>query len=117
MSILHDAYTALLAGITTKTGNEIHWEDKYGNPITVELVDLETEAYTVRYYYKNGQKCWEINYQNDQLHGKHIGWYKSGQKRSEIDYHQGQPHGKYIWWYENGQKQWEYEYQNGKRIK
>ena len=117
MSILHDAYTALLSGLTTKTGNEIHWEDKDGKPITIEPIDVENERYIVRYYYPNGQKDWEAEYQNDQLHGKSIRWYENGQKYWETDYQNNQLHGKSIGWYENGQKSWERDYQNGQLIR
>ena len=64
MTLLHDAYTAWLAGITTKTGNEIHWEDEDGNPITIEPVDVSKEKYILRGYYSSGNKWWEEEYQN-----------------------------------------------------
>jgi hypothetical protein len=40
MSILHDAYIALLSGLTYRTGNEIYWYDEYNNPITIEPIDI-----------------------------------------------------------------------------
>ena len=93
MTLLHDAYTALLAGLTHRTNNEIHWENEWGYPITVEPIDIEQCKYIVRRYYDNGQKWWERGYQNGQRHGKNIGWYF------------------------NGQKWWEEEWQNGKLIR
>jgi antitoxin component YwqK of YwqJK toxin-antitoxin module len=113
MTPLHDAYVALLSGLTTKTNNEIHWQDEDGNPITVEPIDVAECKYVVRYYYTNGQKEWETNYYQGQLHGKSIGWYKNGQKEWETNYHQGQLHGKDIGWYKNGQKSWEMDYHQG----
>jgi antitoxin component YwqK of YwqJK toxin-antitoxin module len=117
MNLLREALTALLAGLTHKTGNEIHWENKYGIPITVEPVDIEKGKYIIRHYWKNGNKHWEEEYQNGQLHGKFIWWYENGNKNWEQEYQNGQPHGKYIAWYKNGNKYWEYEYQNGQLIK
>ena len=141
MSLLHDAYTALLSGLTTKTGNEIHWQDKKGNPITIEPIDVSKNKYIIRRYYSNGKKWWEDNYQNGQLHGKSIGWHENGNKWREEewlngqlhgkytewhydgnkyrqdDYQNGQLHGKSIGWYKSGNKIWEVEYQNGKLIK
>lgn len=141
MTILHDAYTALLSGLTTKTGQEIHWKDEDGALITVEPIDIEQCKYIVRYYLENGNKYREIEYQNDQLHGKHIRswengnkrweeeyregqlhgkcieWYENGNKRWETKYRENQRHGKSIEWWENGNKSWEQEYQNGKKIK
>ena len=117
MTLLHDAYTALLSGLTTKTGNEIHWQDERGFPITIEPVDISKEKYIVRYYHENGNKKQEREYQNGQIHGKCIGWYKNGNKWWEDEYQNGKRHGKYTCWYENGNKIWEEEYQNGVRIK
>jgi antitoxin component YwqK of YwqJK toxin-antitoxin module len=141
MTILHDAYVALLSGLTTKTNNEIHWEDENGAPITVELISVAECKYVIRRYYnsgqirkevnyhqdlrhgkdngwyKSGQKKWEDNYYQGQQHGKNIGWYDGGQKCYEIDYHQGQRHGKYIEWRKNGRKWWEEEYEHGKPIR
>jgi hypothetical protein len=61
MNLLYDAYVALLSGITYKTGNEIHWHDKIGNPITLEPIDIKKKRYIVRYY-KDGYKYREIFY-------------------------------------------------------
>jgi antitoxin component YwqK of YwqJK toxin-antitoxin module len=117
MTLLHDAYVALLSGLTTKANNEIHWEDECGNPITVEPIDVAECKYVVRYYYDNGQVEREINYLQGQRHVKSIGWYKNGQKYREIDYHQDQLHGKDIGWHGNGRKWWEEEYKHGKLIR
>jgi antitoxin component YwqK of YwqJK toxin-antitoxin module len=89
MNLLHDAYTALLSGLTYKTGNEIHWKSEYGSPVTVEPVDIEKCRYIVRYYYPNGQVKHKIEYQNGKLHGKYIGWYNNGYKAYEYEYQDG----------------------------
>jgi len=139
MTLLHDAYTALLSGLTHRTCNEIHWHDKDGNPITVEPVDVESCIYRVRRYYedgsldlemnyrqnqphgksvwwyRNGQKWWETDYVNGQIHGRDIMWYVNGQIHCEVDYYQNQPHGKSINWHTNGQKRREVDYRKGKR--
>jgi antitoxin component YwqK of YwqJK toxin-antitoxin module len=141
MTLLHDAYVAWLSGLTTKTNNEIHWQDEQGGPITIEPIDVAECKYVVRYYYdngqvereinyhqgrlhgkeigwcENGQKSWEANYHQGQQHGKSIGWYKNGQKEREEDYHKGQRHGKAIRWHENGQKYWEEDYEHDKLIR
>jgi antitoxin component YwqK of YwqJK toxin-antitoxin module len=117
MNLLKEAYTALLAGLTYKTGDEIHWEDEDGDPITVEPVDVEKNKYIVRCYWKNGNKWWEDEYQNGQRHGKSIKWHENGNKLWEREYQNGQKHGKSIGWNKNGNKHWKREYQNGKPIK
>jgi len=135
-TILHDAYTALLSGLTHRTGKEIHWVDKDGDTITVEPVDVERESYVVRYYYRDGSLYFEIHYLQDKLHGKCRWWHPNGQPQWEENYHQGQRHGKRIsylnsqkcWeegyfkgqlhgkstgWYTNGQKSWEKNHHQG----
>ena len=102
MSILHDAYIALIAGLTYKTGNEIYWQDEYNNPITIEPIDVENERYIKRGYYSNGQKSYETGYKGDKRHGKCLGWRYNGQKWIEIEYQNDQRHGKYLGWYSNG---------------
>ena len=117
MSLLHDAYTALLAGLTHKTGKEIHWYDKYNNPITIEPIDIENERYIIRYYYPNGQKQSEMGHKNGQRHGKYLWWYDNGKKLWEEEYKNGRRYGKSLGWYENGQKCREEEYDNGELIR
>jgi antitoxin component YwqK of YwqJK toxin-antitoxin module len=115
MSILHDAYTALLAGLTYRIGKEIHWYDKNNNSITIEPIDVENEKYIKRGYYSNGQKLWEAEYQNDKRHGKSLGWYDNGQRWWIIKYKNGFRHGKLLRWFDNGQKEREEKYKNGFR--
>ena len=117
MTLLHDAYTAWLAGITTKTGNEIHWRDKYGNPITIEPVDVSKEKYIIRTYYSNGNKQYKLEYQNNKCHGKETFWGTGGNKLYEKNYRNGRPHGKHISWDADGNKLWEMEHREGVRIK
>jgi len=112
MTLLHDAYTALLAGLTHKAGDEIHWHDNYGHPITVEPVDVDTERCVVRRY-SNGSLHCENDYLQGQKHGKHRGWHYNGQLWWETDYTKDQRHGKSVWWHKNGQKEREVNYVNG----
>jgi antitoxin component YwqK of YwqJK toxin-antitoxin module len=114
MTLLHDAYVAWMSGLTHKTGNEIHWEDEYGRPITVEPISIAECKYIVRYYYGNGQVECEINCHQGLRHGKYIMWYDNGQKECETYYYQGKLHGKYIRWRDNGQRHWETDYNQGK---
>lgn len=113
MSISHDAYAALLSGLTYKVGNEIYWYNEYNEPVTIEFIDTESNKYIVRRYYSSGQKYCETEYKNGQRHGKIIGWYKSGQKHWEDEYQDGKRHGKAIRWCENGNKYYEVEYAKG----
>jgi len=113
MSLLHDVYTALLSGLAYKIGNEIHWHDEYGHPITVEPIDVESESYVVRYYGEDGSLEWEENYHQNQLHCKSFRWYSNGQKFLEEGYYQDQLHGKYIRRHKDGTFWYEQHYIDG----
>ncbi len=92
MNLLHDALIALLSGVTSYYPDhpkEIVWEDKYGDPITIELVDAEQEKCIVRRYHENGQLHREYEYQNGQHHGKGKSYHKNGQLHWECDYQNG----------------------------
>jgi len=102
MSLLHNAYTALRVGFTYQIENEIFWNDEYGNPITIEPINMGREIYKIRGYYDNGSLDYEKDYCKKQLHGKHHSWYKSGQKHFENSYFQGQHHGECMSWREDG---------------
>jgi len=116
MSLLHDAYTALISGLTRRTGKEIHWYDKYGRQITVEPIDVERENYVVRQYDENGVLWDEAHYLKDQLHGKSTEWYPNGQKWLEECWKNGQRHGKEILYSEDGQKRREQRWEHNKLV-
>jgi len=115
MTLLHDAYTALLSGLTHRTGNEIHWHDERSKPITVEPIDVDAETYAVRYFYEDGDLYIETHYLQDQFHGKDTCWYENGQLQWDTDFVNGKLHGKSLGWHHNGQLQWETDYVNGLR--
>ena len=47
---------------------------------------LGEDRYKIIGFYPTGEKWWEREYRNGQLHGKDISWYKSGQKHWEAEY-------------------------------
>jgi len=113
MTLLHDAYTALLSGLTHRTGNRIHWYDEDGKPITVEPVDVD--GYRVSYYRGESILCSETYNIKNQLHGQYVWWYPNGQKEWEAYYHQGQKHGRCVGHHPDGQKWIEEYFTNGQR--
>jgi len=116
MTLLHDAYTALLAGLTHRTGNEIHWHDKYGDPITIEPVDAECGLYKMRRYREDGGLRAEKYYRQNQPHGKCRWWHPNGQLYWERDCVNGQINGKSMAWYDDGTLQYEKYYVNGRKV-
>jgi len=115
VSLLHDAMTALLSGITTyKAGTkEILWQDKYNTDITIEVVDVKTESYIERKYYNNGQLHYKDNYQNGKQHGLCKEWHDNEQLYYEGNYQNGKQHGLCKAWLDNGQLYYEENYRNG----
>lgn len=115
MSLLDDVYTAYLAGLTEKTGNEIHWVDEVGIPITVESLRLKTKRYTVRYYDKESKKIIKkVVFQDDAICSE---TYYSHRMTEYAQYKNGLLHGRRIIRYEDGRKTIRQLYKNGVMIK
>jgi len=64
MSLLHDAYTALLSGLTYKENGKIRWANENNRDIWITIIDVNKEKYYVEYI-NNGDKYW---YQNGLRH-------------------------------------------------
>jgi len=103
MTLLHDAYVALLSGLTTrKNEREIWWHNHNGLKVTVEPIDINTGIYVIRNYKKDGGIYWERHYLHDQVHGRCREWYPSGCIWIEHHYQYNQLHGKTTRYHENG---------------
>ncbi len=103
MSLLHDAMTAWLAGLTTKKNEkEIWWQDEDGFKITVELVNLRWEKYIVRHYFKNGNLYREDSYMKDNPHGLCKSYWENGNLMCEYNYLKGKFCGPCKHYLENG---------------
>ena len=107
--------TERLSGIAKYKENtkEICTKNKYGRPITIEILDVDTETYIVRRYYDNGKLWYQDKYQNGKLHGTCKRWHKNGKLRWEYEYQNGKEHGTWKGWYKDGQLWYQREYQNG----
>jgi len=71
MNFLHDAYVALLSGLTTMENGKIKWF-KYDENILITIIDPAKEKCYIEY--DNGDKSW---FQDNQLHredGPAIEW-------------------------------------------
>lgn len=112
---LYDILASKLSGtIKYKNTKEMWLEDKSGEQITIELIDIIGKKYTVRHYYKNGNKKAEYNYIDDMEHGQFTIWYENGNKCWEYHYKNGKLDGKYSEWHEDGKIHWTYNYVDGK---
>lgn len=77
MSLLTDAYAALLAGLTDKDGDLINWErDK--KPVQIQIIDLDQEEYVVSKKYHNGKIAFSEGFKGDTPHGEHISYFSDG---------------------------------------
>jgi len=140
MTLLHDAMTAYLAGLTTKrTEKEIWWENERGDKLTVELVSVRWGKHIIRSYYENGNlneeynyfknqrhglcRCyyensilhWETNYRKGTLHGTYKDYYKDGSLRQSGNYYNGNEHGLIVIYNENGKRIYKAKYKHGIR--
>jgi len=82
MSTLHDAYTALLSGLTYKKNGKIKWI-KNSHDIWITIIDVDKEEYYLEY--DNGDKHWFQKEQRHRLDGPAVEypngdtlWYRKG---------------------------------------
>ncbi len=114
MTLLRDAMTAYLSGLTTKkTDKEIWWENKRGEKITVELVDADLEKYIVRHYHENGNLMFEDNFIKDLLCGVGKMCDINGNTELEYECYDGKFHGFYRCYWCDGNIRTELLYKNG----
>jgi antitoxin component YwqK of YwqJK toxin-antitoxin module len=64
-------------------------------------------------YYENGNKKYEIPYEDGEIHGTARYWWENGKMMQLVEYRAGILDGKSIRWYEHGPKQSEEHYKNG----
>ena len=62
----------------------------------------------------NGQKGYEVQYQNGKYNSVHTTFYDNGQKLTEQHYKNGVANGAGAGWYSGGEKSYTIQYQNGK---
>ena len=60
------------------------------------------DKFNITSYYKNGNKSFDINFENGALHGDYIAYYVNGGKQTHLQYYYSLHHGKYQIWHENG---------------
>ena len=92
---------------------EILTQNQYNNPITVEILDVDTESYILRRYHDNGQPGYQLRYQNGKRHGTSEWWYEDGQLACQEGYQNGELHGVRKHWNMDGKLWGQREYQNG----
>ena len=114
--LAQEVFIAKLSGIAKyKTPNEIWWENEQGDKITIEFINNSVSNFIIREYYESGNKVYEAEFKNEEIHGKETIWYENGNKDFEVEYQNGKRYGRAIWWYEDGSKECEAKYQNGKQ--
>jgi antitoxin component YwqK of YwqJK toxin-antitoxin module len=104
----------LYAKETTKTSHDF-WNGE------VYAVTLGKEGNNQRHghwiwWYKDGGKQMEGDFDRDQPVGLHVWWHPNGQKMTEGEFEGGLETGRWVWWHANGQKMTEGTFQDGKQI-
>ena len=98
------------------TKTEIDW---WKGVLHTEVVDTFGKDKRVGLWvfrYSDGEKQLEIEYDDDEPHGRVVGWYPNGQKSVEGIYKHGKQHDKWTWWHSNGQKKVEGLYEQGNQF-
>ncbi len=115
MNYAKQALTALNNGLTQyRPGTkEIEWVDIEHNPITVEIIDANTEQYIVRFHEPELGIDFVVEYKGEQKHGKCM-LYDEWELLEERHYEDGELHGPSIWYYSSGDKLVERHYDKGK---
>jgi antitoxin component YwqK of YwqJK toxin-antitoxin module len=65
------------------------------------------------WWYKDGGKQLEGEFDADKPVGVHVWWHPNGQKQAEGEFDEGLETGKWIWWHANGQKLTEGQFAHG----
>lgn len=112
MSLLTDAYAALLAGLTNKDGELINWE-RDNKPVQIEVVDLDNEEYIVHKKYHNGKASLAEGFKGDLPHGDHISYFSDGVLSKIFQYKDGQLDGVAKSFYYDGSVKREAHYREG----
>lgn len=88
-----------------------------GNPTVVEFYKKDstiTLPVKVIRYYANNEKQEETHF-NDagERHGTHTFWFPDGEKMLEENFENGELHGKAVYWHENGEKSYVAHFSHG----
>jgi antitoxin component YwqK of YwqJK toxin-antitoxin module len=103
--------TYLFAKETTKTSYDFWNGDVHTAVIGKEGINQRHGHWT--YWFKDGGKQMEGDFDQDKPTGKHVWWYSNGQKQAEGEFEGGLEVGKWTWWHVNGQKMTEGEFADG----
>ncbi len=68
------------------------------------------------YWFRNGGKLTEGEFEAGQPVAMHVWWYENGQQKAQGDYIAGQQSGNWIWWHENGIKKTEGPIVDGHKV-
>ncbi len=92
----------LFAKEITKTTYDFWNGDIFTTVIGKEGVNQRHGHWT--WWFKDGGKQMEGEFEQDKPVGKHVWWYSNGQKQAEGEFDAGLETGKWTWWHANGQK-------------
>jgi antitoxin component YwqK of YwqJK toxin-antitoxin module len=104
----------LFAKETTKTTYDFWNGEVFTTVIGKEGVNQRHGQWT--FWYKDGGKQMEGEFEQDKPVGKHVWWYSNGQKQAEGEFEAGLEVGKWTWWHTNGQKMTEGEFVDGVQV-
>lgn len=68
------------------------------------------------YWYRNGGKMTEGEFDAGKPIGLHVWWYENGQQKAQGEFAEGQQTGQWTWWHENGMKQTQGQIVAGRKV-
>lgn len=104
----------LYAKEVTKTAYDFWNGDVYSSVVGKEGVNQRHGHWS--WWYKDGGKQLEGDFDADKPVGKHVWWHPNGQKQAQGEFENGLETGKWIWWHPSGQKMTEGEFAHGAQV-
>ena len=107
---------------------ETSWRDGKEDGLVVYYYSDGRKSYEANYnegrkngyatvWHPNGQKQWQTVFRDGLTHGLWREWYADGKKKLEANYHDGKLDGLATWWYDNGRIWQERSFQDGNLVR
>jgi len=96
-----------------RSGSSIFYNLNGAKNCQIEYQNNKRNGKCIRYNLGNSGIKTEIEFKNDQYHGKYTEYYENGQIKSECVYRDSQQCGKWFGYYSDGRMSWEQEFRDG----
>jgi antitoxin component YwqK of YwqJK toxin-antitoxin module len=112
-TLTNRAYRVHVAPPNNFTGTWITWHINGQKGYEIQFQNGQYDGEFTSYH-DNGTKSYQQHYVNGVAHGRDTGWFPNGKVNYIAEYQYGKQHGTWTHWYASGNKQCETNYHNGK---